>query len=276
MSPIFVRLSEVGPIATAFWRAALAVPAFLLWDRLATRDRPSSGLGPGDRRRLLLAGLLFAGDLATWHLAILKTSVANATLFASLAPVMVAAGAWALFGERPGRSFLLALGLALAGAACLVGASVEIAPARVAGDATGMVTALFFGAYVLAVKDLRMRLPAARLMAWSSAATALALLPLALLVEGVLWPSTLSGALVLVGLALVSQTAGQGFVAEALGHLPAGFSSLVILVEPVAAAIAAWLVLSEGIAPLQMAGGLLVLGGIMIARRAQKMAEAPA
>ena len=32
LSPIFVRLSETGPLATAFWRVALAAPLFWLWD----------------------------------------------------------------------------------------------------------------------------------------------------------------------------------------------------------------------------------------------------
>jgi drug/metabolite transporter (DMT)-like permease len=266
MSPIFVRLSELGPISTAVWRVGLAVPVFWAWDRLSRRGG-AEPLPPGARRRLVIAGLLFAGDLATWHLAILNTSVANATLFASFAPAMVTGGAWLMFGERPTRGFLMGLTLALVGAACLVGSSLEISASHVMGDVIGMTTALFFGAYVLAVKDLRERLPTARLMMWSCLVTALALVPLALAAGERLFPSTVDGALVLLGLALVSQAAGQGFVAEAVGHLPANFSALVILLEPVAAAIAAWIVLSEAVGPLQALGGAIVLVGILVAER---------
>ena len=41
-----------------------------------------------------LAGLAFAGDLAAWHLSILFTSVANATLEANLASVIVVLFGW--------------------------------------------------------------------------------------------------------------------------------------------------------------------------------------
>ena len=272
LSPIFVRLSETGPLATAFWRVALAAPLFWLWDIWGHRKQPPGSqqalaLPAGVRRRLVLAGLLFAGDLASWHLAILATSVANATVFASFAPVMVTGGAWVLFGERPTRAFITGLLLALVGAACLVGASAGVSASHVEGDLIAMLTALCFGGYVLAIKDLRARLPTARLMAWSCAVTALALLPIALLLEGQVMPQTLSGALVLLGMALVSQVAGQGMVAEALGRLPASFSALVILLEPLAAALAAWIVLGEIVSPLQALGGAIVIGGIMVAGR---------
>src|SRR5688572_24030073 len=81
LSPIFVRLSEAGPTATAFWRVALAVPvlwAFYLGSK--TRTRRYSGKWP----LLLAAGFAFAGDLGFWHASIQLTSVANSTLLANL------------------------------------------------------------------------------------------------------------------------------------------------------------------------------------------------
>ncbi|MDD3444900.1 MAG: DMT family transporter, partial [Zavarzinia sp.] len=267
-SPILVRLSELGPVATAFWRVALAVPLFQAW--AITAGRRAGGatpLPPGARRRLLLAGLLFAGDLATWHWSIHLTSVANSTLFANFAPIFVVAGAWMLFGERPKAVFVAGLVFTLVGAACLVGASFAISTEHALGDGLGMITAGFFGSYLLAVKDLRNRMDAPRLMLWSSAVTALALLPIAIASGEALLPASTEGIAVLVLIAWVSQAAGQGLIAEAMGHLPAGFSALVILVEPVAAALLGWLVLDEGLGPMQALGGLLVLAGIAIARR---------
>ncbi len=52
----------------------------------------------------------------------------------------------------------------------------------------------------------------------------------------------------------------------ALGRLPAGFSSLVIFLEAIAAALLAWLVLGEALGPLQGLGGGLILAGIAVAR----------
>src|SRR5947207_7202984 len=81
VSPIFVRLADVGPFASAFWRVALALPALYVWMILAERG----GAGAGAKLRFsmptILAGLAFTGDLLFWHASILKTSVANATFF---------------------------------------------------------------------------------------------------------------------------------------------------------------------------------------------------
>jgi drug/metabolite transporter (DMT)-like permease len=56
-------------------------------------------------------------------------------------------------------------------------------------------------------------------------------------------------------------------ITYALAYLPAAFSSLTLLLQPVVAAILAWILLSEPIGPMQAVGGLVVLAGIMIARR---------
>ena len=278
-SSIFVRLSELGPTATAFHRAFLALPVLFIWmtlDDARTRRRESE-LRPLRKRDMWLvglAGLFFAGDLATWHWSITLTSVANATLFANSAPIFVTLGAWILFHERITPLYLVALGAALTGTAIIVGSSFEIDFDHVMGDGIGVVTAMFWSAYQLTVKHLRSRLSAARIMAWSSLVTAAALLPLAFLSgEGLIAP-TLYGWSVLLGLALLSHAGGQGSIAYALAHLPSAFSSLVILLEILVAALLAWIILSEPLEPLQAAGGAVVLASIFAARRATQNPDA--
>jgi drug/metabolite transporter (DMT)-like permease len=84
LSPIFVRLADVGPFASAFWRVALALPLLWAWLKIAEAREPSDGrIGRAD----IFAGLAFAGDLFFWHLSIVTTSVANATFFATCAPI---------------------------------------------------------------------------------------------------------------------------------------------------------------------------------------------
>ena len=100
---------------------------------------------------LALAGLCFAGDLALWHWSIRLTSVANATLLANAAPIFVALGGWLLFAQRFTGTFIVGMLLALAGAAVLMGQSLSLDPGRLAGDALGLLTALFYAGYILAV-----------------------------------------------------------------------------------------------------------------------------
>src|ERR1700710_1385670 len=68
-SPIFVRLADVGPYASAFWRTFLALPFLFVWAKLETRG--SLRRAPAMDRGIIVAGLLFTGDLFFWHLAIL-------------------------------------------------------------------------------------------------------------------------------------------------------------------------------------------------------------
>jgi drug/metabolite transporter (DMT)-like permease len=267
-SPIFVRLSELGPIATAAHRMFWALPLLGIWMRLTPpSSRDAAGKAARHLPRLVLCGLLFVGDLIFWHWSILRTTVANATFFANFAPLVVTLGAWLVLKERISARFLAGLALALLGAALLVGASFELDRRHVVGDALGAITALFFGGYVIAVAALRNVLPASTIMFWSSAVTCAGLVAAALIAGENLVPTTWRALIVVVALAWVSQTAGQGMIAYALGHLPASFSSLVILIEPLTAAVLGWLILAERLGRLQALGGAAILAGILSARR---------
>lgn len=262
-SVLFVRWADVGPYASAFWRVFLALPFLWGWMRLEGRGLPQR---LALDLPILLAGLFFTGDLFFWHLAILGTTVANATFLATTAPVWVALGAWALLGETVGARILAGLALCIAGGFALVGESYGFAPQRLNGDLFGIATALFFGCYVLSVRAARARHGAAALMFSSTAITAACLFVIALAFEPRILPQSLAGASALVALALISQVGGQGLVAVALGTLPATFSSLVIFLEAIAAATFGWLLLNEPLGIVQALGAVLILVGIFVAR----------
>jgi drug/metabolite transporter (DMT)-like permease len=266
LSPIFVRLSEAGPTATAFWRVALAVPA--LWILVFFRNHPASGNPSRKTFLLFAAGLAFAGDLAFWHTSIKLTSVANSTLLANLASIFVTLAAWIFLQQRPSALFLAGLAAALAGVAMLVQTSLQFSSTGLLGDALGVVTAMFYAAYILAVKGLRDRGETAlRLMAITSTLTAFILFPVALASGEQMLPHSAYGWAILLGLALISHAAGQGLIAYSLAHLPATFSSVGLLLQPVIAAFFAWTLLGEPLVMLQIIGGVVVLAGIYLARR---------
>ena len=111
-SPLFVRLADIGPITSAFYRVGLAVPVLVGWALIEARRSGATlswqVLSKHDKgtRFAILAGLVFAGDLLFWHLAIMNTSVANATFFAAMAPVWVLLpepGYLPVFGVPPTR-----------------------------------------------------------------------------------------------------------------------------------------------------------------------------
>lgn len=264
ISPVFVRVADVGPFASAFWRVALAIPLLWIW---AMADGGRSGIAAAFRSKAVwIAGVLFAGDLFFWHLAIMNTTIANATFLATMAPIWVVLGSWALIGEKVDRSVIAGLVLCVAGGAALIGSSYGFAPERLIGDFYGLVTSIFFGAYFLAVRVARRTAATGALTLASTTVTAAILFVVALALEPTLLPSSLSGVAALVALALVSHAGGQGLLAFALGHLSAAFSSLVIFLEAVAAALFAWVALGEAVGPVQLVGGVLILAGIFVAR----------
>jgi drug/metabolite transporter (DMT)-like permease len=266
-SPIFVRLSELGPIATGFYRLLLALPLLWLWMHWEERHT-AHATARIEWLPMAVPGILFAGDILFWHWSITTTTVANATLFANLAPVIVTAGAWIYLRERVTPSFLAGMALAMSGGALLMQASAALGARYVLGDTLGLVTACFFGSYVVAVARLRHRISASTIMFYSSAVTCVLLLAATLLSGESLLPATAHGWVALFALAWISQAMGQGFIAYALGHLPASFSSLAILIEPLTAAVLGWVWLGEALGTLQAVGAVIVLAGIAVARRA--------
>jgi drug/metabolite transporter (DMT)-like permease len=264
-SPIFVRLSELGPIATGFYRLFLALPLLWLWMHREERHAETSKV---EWLAIAVPGILFAGDILFWHWSITYTTVANATLFANLAPVIVTFGAWFYLGEHITLRFLAGMTLAMAGAALLVNGSAAMGARYVLGDMFGLITACFFGSYVLAVARLRDRHPASTIMFYSSAVSCVLLLAATLASGESLVPRSPNGWIALFALAWISQAMGQGLIAYALGHLPASFSALAILIEPLTAAILGWVWLGEALGVLQAIGGAVVVAGIAVARRA--------
>ncbi len=263
-APIFVRLSEVGPVATGFHRLFWSLPLFALLTLLNTRPRPSSG----QWRVMAASGAFFAGDMIVWHLGILLTSVANASLFTNMAPLFVALALWVIWGKRPSARFAVALAVTVAGAVALVGGAVEMSLQRLAGDGLSLLSGLFYAGYILAVGRAREGLPTPLLMAVGGAVAAGLILVAALALGEPVWPHTLRGWSVVLGLALVSQCAGQGLIAWGLAHVPVRFGALVLLLQPLVAVLVAWALFDETLGVIQILGAMVVLAGIHLARRA--------
>ncbi|MBL0370877.1 DMT family transporter [Rhizobium sp. KVB221] len=264
ISPSLVRFADVGPLSSAFWRVFLALPILWMW------MRAEEGAPTGKTRSwslpVFLSGLFFAGDLLLWHLAIMKTTIANATFFATMAPLWVVIFGWLVLRQKAEKSTLAGLGLCLVGGGALVYQSMSLNPAHAIGDALGIGTGVFFGLYFLAVGAARKETSAARVTFEMSLVTVVILLAAALVIEGDILPHTALGWGVLFALAFVSHAGGQGLLSIALGRLPTIFSSLVIFIEAIAAAGFAWVLQNEPVSVTQAIGGAVILAGIWIAR----------
>jgi drug/metabolite transporter (DMT)-like permease len=267
LAPIGVRLSELGPQATALWRFAFALPLLALLHRLEGSPLPRARLP-----MLLLAGLCFGADIALWHAALTLTTVLNATLISNMTPILAALAGWLLFKERIGGAFLAGAAAGLAGVLLLSyarasGAPGASGPAGLWGDLIALGSCVWYAAYLILLRRERNHASARATMLVTTFAALVFALVVTLAAGEALIPQTLNGWLVLIALGIVSQVGGQGLIAEGLGQLPISVSTVLLWVQPVAAAAFSWILFGESLGPLALAGAGLALGGVWVVQR---------
>ena len=283
-----VRLADAGPAAIGFWRLFFALGPALVWAyaehrALARRARRSgvTALRPSLRQVLLamLAGVFFGADLIVFHKGLALTSTANALLLGNLAVVFVFLFGWLILRERPTRGLLIALALALTGTFIIIGSSAAgggasgARPVSVIGDLLCVGAALAYAAYMLATRAVRragrgdaVPLGGGMVSLVASATGAVVCLAWAVAAGEVLVPQSLQGLLAVIGLGLIPHATGQGLATFALGRLPAGVISVVLLLQIVVGVALAALLFGEVPSLVVLVGGLLVVAGVTTAR----------
>ena len=264
LGPWLVRLADTGPVAAGFWRLVLPLPLFA-W--LAFRERGATAAGARTAWILLAAGAFFAFDLASWHIGIGLTKLGNATLFGNSGSLILMAWGLAALRRAPGRAELLALAAALAGAAILLGRSLEISPRTLGGDLLCVLAGGFYVLYLLPAQAARGRMGQWSVLALVCASGAPVLLGIALALGEPVVPGA-AGWWPLIGLALCSQVAGQGLLVYALGYFPPLVIGMALLTQPALAALTGWLAFNETPGWPDIMGMALVAAALVIARAA--------
>lgn len=260
LGPVLVRLADVGPVAAAFWRLTLALPILLL---LAI---PRLTRTPPTRREwgvMLTAGIVFAGDLAAWHLGIIHTKVANATLFGNMSALLLPAWALLVLRQRPTRIQAIALLLAGAGALILMGGSYDLSPVNLRGDLLCLLAGILYTAYILIIQRARGRLDSWSVLAVSSVASAPTLLLCALWLGERIMPGNWTPLLIL---ALSSQLIGQGLLTYAIGWFSPLILGLSLLLQPAVSVLLGWLMFGEWLSATDMLGTVAVAVALVLVR----------
>jgi len=269
LSPIFVRSSEVGPIATAFFRFFFAMPLLWTWmifDNVKSSVPKTPRTGK-DYFLLIAAGIFLAIDITLWHLAMVHTTIVNASLLNSLTSIFVAISAWLLFGERMSIFVAAGICLALSGTVILVGHNLAFDNSHLYGDALAISSAVFFTVFILIVKHLRSHFTTPTILAWSGIASLYVLAFTAYFLAEQLIPETSYGWFIVIGLAVIVHVGGQGLMSYSMAHVTATFSALSTLIGPVVAAVLGWLFFQETLNTIQIFGCGLVMAGIVVSRQ---------
>lgn len=257
---MLVRLADTGPTASAFWRMTLAAPVlvFLAWRETGGRLPPRGAMGIA-----AAAGIFFAFDLAAWHIGILQTKVANATLFGNCASLLLVI--WGIFLTRslPRGWQALAIGLAFAGSALLMGQSYELSPDYLVGDLLSLLAGILYTGYVILMQRVRGTIGAWSALAIASLVCPPILLSTAFALNEVVMPTNWTPLLLL---ALTSQIIGQGLMIWSLPRFSPLVIGLTLLVQPALAALAGWLMFGELLGPIDLLGGMLVGAALVLIR----------
>jgi len=216
------------------------------------------------RTAAVWTGVLFGADLAFFNSAIMRTTAANATLLGGNAPMFVALGTWALFGDRPRRRFWVGFALSFAGIVLIAGTDFLRHPVLGVGDALATAGAVCYAAYLIALRQSRLGMDALTLMTVSGLFATATLFVICLVLGAPLAGFSMHTWEALIGLALVSQVIGQMGVAYAMGRVSAPAASIILLAQAPVAAILAVPFLGERVTVVQLGGGALVLVGIYV------------
>ncbi|HEV7500068.1 MAG TPA: DMT family transporter [Vicinamibacteria bacterium] len=266
---IFVRLANSPALAVAFNRiflasvvvAPFAAPSLVrAWPVLTAR-----------RRLVLLAsGISLGVHFATWIASLSYTTVAASVLLVNTAPLFTLFFSWWFLGERASKAVLIAMAVALTGAALIAaGDWGDGGTASLKGDVLAVAGAVTLSLYHVIGRGLRDALPLSAyvLGVWSTAAATLAVLAAGARVPVFGYPPRTFA--LFLALAVVPTVIGHGLVNRSLRHIPAPTVGLFLLGEPIAASILAYAVFGETPGLLTIAGGVLVLAALALVVRSE-------
>jgi drug/metabolite transporter (DMT)-like permease len=261
-SAMFVRWADApGPI-TGFYRIFFA--ALILLPFFARRCAKQCTINKTNVIFPILGGLFSALDLATWNSSLNYTTASNATLLGNTAPLWVALAALLMFHEKLKKGFWFGLGLALVGAALVMGNDFFIHPKIGLGDLMATAAGIFYAGYYLATQRGRQHLDPITYIWLVTVSASVGLLVINLALGFTLTGYTTQTWLVFLATALVSQIIGYVAVSYALGHLPASVVAPTMIGQPVMTTILAIPLLNEIPQPIQLLGGIAVLAGIFL------------
>jgi drug/metabolite transporter (DMT)-like permease len=260
--PLLVRFADSGPIATGFWRLALATPfLFFVGYRFGFRF---SALGKSTIWLATIAGLFFGIDIILWHIGIFQTKMANATLFANCASLILVVYGIFVARKMPSKWESAAVLFAFVGAALLMGQSLDLSPLHFQGDILSLGAGLTYTVYLVLMMRVRQNTESWGALGMASAVAAVILLTASIVageqvIPTVWWPVML--------LAFTSQFFGQGCLTYALPHFSPLVIGLALLLQPALSAAAGWLAFGETLTTMDFMGSALVMIALVLVRK---------
>jgi drug/metabolite transporter (DMT)-like permease len=274
-----VRLSAAHPLAIAAWRLGFSLALVGVALGVSGQWRQLRTLGGRDLAIASAAGLMLAMHFWSWNASIGLTTIAASVVLVNLQPVFVALLSVAWLRERPDRRQWLGIAVALAGALVVgvegLGSPGEAGRNPLLGNLLAVGGAITAAIYYTTGRGLRQRVDLWAYVAVVYGACFVALIAIALALGAPLVPQPPRELAIFAALAVGPMMLGHTGMNYALRYLPAYVVNLTVLGEPVGATLLAAVI--PGIAELPtmatVVGGMLILGGVLLAARRSRLSS---
>jgi len=278
--PILIRLGEskISPHALIFHRLWIASVILGLWKKFyPLQNQFSLDLSkvfiPDINKNLALflaTGIFFASHQIVWAWSLTQTTIANSALLHNFTPVFVAVAGWLLFGQIWDKKFITGLSIAIGGSVILGIDDLLYGTSKLQGDTIALLSALFLAIYLLLAERVKNQLDSTTILFYCCFIGSLWILPILLIAQDKIIPTSESEWLILVGLGLLT-ILGNITMLYALNSLSSGFVAVTMLLDPILSAILAWAIFSETLDFYNLLAFPVILLGIYLATNSQSV-----
>ena len=280
-SPILTKLSEfeLTPTAIIFNRLWIATIIVSGWQLVETWRSESVELTKinttyKEKGLLILASSSATASALLWAISFTQTSIASSTVLRSLTPLFISLGAWLILKQRFEKQFIVGMILAIIGGTTIGWDDLQLGNEHLLGDGIALLSAALHGVNLLAAGYLRDRgCTTDRILLWRCGVGALMVLPVVYFSDVQFFPVSLQGWLVIIALAVVCQTFGQGLLIFSLKQFSSSFVGIFALLKPIVTALLAWIVFAESVSITSSIALILILGGIYLAKSSNSQTQ---
>ncbi|GGF33231.1 membrane protein [Halobacillus andaensis] len=263
-SAIFVKLAGDAPSSIiAFYRLALAV--IIMAPYVFLKHAPDlKHISSKDWVWASVSGIFLALHFILWFESLNYTSVASSVVLVSMQPIFAFIGTFLFFKERFSAGAVLSMIIAITGSVIISWGDFQVSGVALYGDLLAIGGAIMVTGYFLVGQSLRKRLSMTSYTFIVYLVASVTLLGYNLVLQVPFGGYSGNQWLIYVALAIIPTFFGHSLFNWSLRWVSASKISMSILLEPIGAAILAFIILGEGVSWAQWLGGSIVIFGLML------------
>lgn len=265
---IFIHKSDISPVTTGFYRCLFSLPMLVLLNIFNKTSLIVHNLKINKTKIIIITiigGIGLALDMIVFNLSFKYTTMAETNLIVNLTPLLIFPITIFYFKERASFWMIIPFLLALLGLYGLVFSSINNQEFHIKGDLMALLAAIFYAIFVIATKvvaDSGVNMN--KYMIWITICCLILLFLFGIINNDTWLPYSFLGWVDLFLLAIISQIFGQLFLAQAIKKVPLQMSSVLLLLQPIFAAIYGFILFNEKLSIIQIIGAITVIFAVYL------------